>query len=64
MDLRKKLYPGEIKPLSETRRQIFEKVRRRMVELGLENPFVSPSVDDRIPARPRLTASKSSNLNF
>jgi hypothetical protein len=31
---------------SETRRQIFEKVRQRMVELGLENPFQPESSVD------------------
>ena len=45
MGLWNQLQPGETKPLSETRRQIFEKVRRKMVELGLENPFCPSSLD-------------------
>lgn len=44
MDLWQELQSGESKPLSETRRQIFEKVRRKMVELGLENAFCPSSL--------------------
>ena len=39
MGLWKQLQLDESKPLSETRRQIFENVRLGMLELGFENPF-------------------------
>jgi hypothetical protein len=40
MGLRQELQLGEIKPFLETRRQIFESERRKMVELGFEKLFV------------------------
>ena len=40
MDLRQVLQAGEIKPLAEIKDLLFEKVRRRMVELGFDDPAV------------------------